>query len=441
MNARLTLSYLALGCKVNEYEATAVVNEFTAAGFLLVPFPERADVYLINTCTVTSVADQKSRQMIHKAHRANPLAAIVVMGCFAQLNASRVAAIPGVALVFGTRERSRIVASTLEYLARHEEKTEVLDLRSPLPYEELHLDHFTAQTRGFVKIQDGCNNFCSYCAIPLARGRIASRDPDAAIEEITRLSRQGVREIVLTGINTGTYGQDRGDTTLAALIERIIDEVPLLSRVRVSSIEESEISEELLMLFARHPDRLCSHLHIPLQGGSDAVLSRMHRRYDTATMARTIARIRSLVPTIAITTDVMVGFSGETAAEFQESLAFVRAMGYAELHVFPYSRRPHTLAWTFPDIIDPLTKRARTNEMIALGEELARNYRESFKDRVVEVLVEKNEDGEARGHSREYLEVSFSSRAQRDTLVPVRITQPGYPVSHGEEVTNHVQGL
>lgn len=437
------ISYMSLGCKVNLYESVAIVNEFIKNGFTEVDFDDVADVYLINTCTVTQTSDSKSKKMIRQAVKRNEKAIVCVMGCYSQLNSEEAFNIPGVNIVCGTSNRHLILPTVLKMMeANNYEKVNLTQSYNEIcEYENLSLDHYDHKTRGFVKIQDGCENFCAYCAIPYSRGRFRSRPKDSVIEEIKALTLHGMKEIVLSGINTGAYGKDLEDLSFPKLLECIIKEVPSLGRIRISSIEATEVTIELLDVMKKYEEHFCMHLHIPIQGGSDEILKLMHRKYDINYYIDKLALIRSYFPMINITADVMVGFNGETDELFNKAKEFVKAMNYGEIHVFPYSPRPNTLAYNeskkikFIDRIDNATKKYRVNELLTINEIKAMEYRNKFVGSNVDVLVENIIDGYAFGHTSNYMEVKFKSiNAKTNDLVEVRIDRAGYPISIGSEI-------
>ena len=428
----MKISYCSLGCKVNLYETEAIINEFIEKGYQLVDFNDISDVYLINTCTVTAIADSKSRKMIRQATKKNPTAVVAVMGCFSQLNSEIVKNIPGVDIVIGTSNRHQLVQLIEECLTSRKKSYFITHYKEIKEYEELKIKHFSHKTRGFVKIQDGCNNFCSYCTIPYARGQIRSRKPEDVISEIALLTQQGMKEIVLTGINTGTYGKDFSNYSFSDLLVAIVEKVPNLGRIRISSIEATEISDELLATMSENKDHFCLHLHVPLQAGSDPILKRMNRKYNLEEYKAKIEKIRAYFPTINITTDCLAGFHGETEENFKSAKAFIHSMNYGEIHVFPFSPRPNTVAFTLDHPIDAATKKARVNELLALNHEKALEYRQQFVGEVVEVIVEKNEKGIAFGHSSNYLEVEFPSlTAKPNDCCQVKIIKANYPISKG----------
>lgn len=422
---RRRVACATLGCKVNQYDSEQMLTLFRRAGYEVVDFDQPADVYIINTCTVTGRGAAKSRQLIRSAIRRAPFSVVAVTGCYTQTNPDEVAAIPGVNLIVGHRDRGRIVELCEEAMRRPEPIRAVNDVWLAREFDDIPLDAFSQGTRAVVKIQDGCNVFCTFCIIPYARGRPRSRDPESVYEEVERLAEKGYREVVLTGIHLGSYGQDaKGRFTLEEVVERVAA-IPGIDRVRLSSLEPRHVSDRLLELMASNP-KVCRHLHLSLQSGSETVLRRMKRRYTAAEYRARVERIRSLIPDVGLTTDVIVGFPGETEAEHRESLAFVREMGFSRIHVFPFSPRPGTPAAAMPDPVPRAVKEARTREMIALGEELQQAFHRRFLGQRLEVLAEEEaatDDGWLEGYTDNYIRVRLPGGDElKGTLIPVRLT-------------------
>jgi len=412
-----------LGCKVNQYESASLARMFNEHGYEVVDFDRTADVYVINTCTVTHLGDRKSRQLIRRAARKNPEALIVVTGCYAQTAPGEVLAIPGVDLVVGTRDKARIVELVESHRREKGPLEAVSDVFSAHEFVELPATALTGRVRAFLKVQEGCNNFCAYCIVPYARGPLKSRRPENVLEEARRLVAEGFKELVVTGIHTGAYGLDRPDgPDLAGLVAQLA-QIPGLLRLRLSSVEPLDVTEELLDVMASR-ENICPHLHIPLQSGDDAVLTRMRRQYTAARFAALLDRVRRKIPEVAVTTDVIVGFPGETDEQFARTCRFVREMAFSRLHVFKYSPRRGTPAAAFPDQVPAPVKEERSHRLIALGEELARDFAVRYLGRRVEVLVEEpSPEGEGcwEGFTGNYLRVSFpASACLRGELVTVR---------------------
>ncbi len=425
----MKVAYYSLGCKVNLYESESVINQFLDNGFELGKFNEVCDVYIINTCSITHVSDAKSRKIIREAINRNKDAIVAVMGCYSQLNPYDIIKIKGVDIIVGTTNRSKIfdlVMSKLSLKNKYIDLTNYNDVLKEKEYEELKLNRYNNKTRGFVKVQEGCDNYCSYCTVPFARGHIRSRKIENCVDEIARLSNLGMKEIILSGINTGAYGKDFGKT-LSDLLKEIF-KIPSLGRIRISSIEETEITKDLLDVIKENEEHFCMHFHIPLQGGCDKTLKRMNRKYNVEDYKAKIDLIRSYFPHVNITTDILAGFSGETEEDFINSYEFIKSMNYGEMHVFPYSRRPLTKAFEFDGIVNEIDKRNRVNQLLSLNKEQALKYRNKFLNKELEVLVEKNVNGICFGHTSNYLEVEFEdNNALENDLVIVEIIKVDYP--------------
>jgi threonylcarbamoyladenosine tRNA methylthiotransferase MtaB len=390
-----TATIATLGCKLNQAESYRIQVDLAQAGVDLVPFGEAADVSIVNTCTVTRVADQQARQLLRRARRHSPEGVIVAMGCYAQVAPDEVAAVEGVDMVLASG-KERVVAQLEERgFALGDGEAQLNghagpDHRAPLP---------ETRVRQFVKVQDGCDDYCTYCIVPFARGHSLSRPADAIVAEVQALAALGCREVVLTGVQIGAYGRDRyalrgqdlapPGAPLAALVRRLLVETEV-GRIRISSIQPQDWPADFLELFA--DPRLCRHLHLPLQAGSDPTLRRMSRRYTTADFARLVERVRGAMPDVAITADMIAGFPGETDADHQESVAFARAMAFADVHVFRYSPRRGTAASRMAQQVPAEVKRARSEELRAVVEELAERFRRRFLGTVRSVLWEEELD-------------------------------------------------
>ncbi len=373
-----TVALTTLGCKVNQADSDEWLRQFSARGYDIVDFDSVADVYIVNTCTVTHVADRKSRQLLRHARRQNPAGLVVATGCYASVAPDELARMVEVDLIIGDKDKPRLVELVHDALEGDEEQ--------PLEALAGALRVFGPRHRAFVKISDGCNKFCAFCIVPYARGRTRSVDPDLILQRVHSLVAGGYREIVLTAVHMGNYGQDLNPrTTLRQLIQRILDETAV-ERLRISSIEPEDFDENLLSLWSNR--RLCRHFHLALDSGCDTTLRRMRRRYQTADFRRLVSRIRDAVPDVAITTDVIVGFPGETDEEYAASREFVESLEFAQIHVFPYSPRRHTVAARLPNQVDPETKHRRTEDMLAIAEASARSFREQFVGRSLAVLFE-----------------------------------------------------
>ena len=400
-----------LGCKVNIYESEAVVFDLKKQGWIL--DEENPEVVIINTCTVTGMSDSKSRKLIRQYRRNFPQATIVVMGCYSQLNSSEIEEMGCADVIIGTNKRKRIYQYVINHLMFKKTINKVTDSKEYKEFEDLCLTELNIHTRGFVKIQDGCENFCSYCAIPYARGPIKSRPVESIIKDILELVyTNGVKEIVLAGINTGTYGKDSGEITLAELIETIMISVPDLYRLRLSSIELMEITDELLNVLKKYESRIANHLHIPLQSGCDETLMRMNRKYLMNEYFNKINKIREMFPNIAITADCLAGFVGETEEEFNTTYKNIELLEYADLHVFPYSRRRNTLADKLEGHLEPSLIKERAHKLQELSKVSKIKYYQQFIDHEMEVLIEQKKNGYWYGHTSNYLEVKIEDNGK-----------------------------
>lgn len=426
-----TVAFHTLGCKVNAYETEAIWQLFKQAGYARAEFEEEADVYLINTCTVTNTGDKKSRQVIRRAIRHNPDAVIAVTGCYAQTSPAEVAAIPGVDIVVGTQGRDKLTEYVDKFLAERQPINAVGNIMKQRQYEELDVPEFTDRTRAFLKIQEGCNNFCTFCIIPWAKGLSRSRKPENVLNQARQLVDAGYKEIVLTGIHTGGYGDDFENYKLADLLWDL-DKIEGLKRVRISSIEASQIDERVMEVL-NASEKMCRHLHIPLQAGDDEVLKRMRRRYTTAEFKEKIHMLHEVMPHVAITTDMIVGFPGETEEQFENGYRFVEELNMVRLHVFPYSKRTGTPAARMPDQVPEEVKHERVRKLIELSDRLSMKYAQTFVGDVVEVIPEQRykEDPSSdlfMGYSDNYLQVVFpASEEMVGKVCRVRIDEVQSP--------------
>lgn len=422
------VAFTTLGCKVNQYESAALEELFRRRGYTVVDFEQPADVYVINTCTVTHLGDRKSRQLIRRAVRANPEAVVAVTGCYAQTAPDEVLEIKGVDLVVGAGNRAGMV-DLVEKAVKGRKTAAVTDISQCRDFEELPGEAHQGRVRAFLKIQEGCRNFCSYCIVPYARGPLRSRPPESVLAGAKELVARGFKEIVLTGIHTGAYGREPGGRMgLAELLEKLAA-LPGLVRLRLSSLEPHDVTPEVLELMASGPP-FCRHLHVPLQSGDDQVLKSMRRTYDTAFFRELVEQIRDRIPGAGITTDVMVGFPGETEEHFANSLAFVGEMRFSDLHVFKYSPRRGTPAAGFPGQVDPAVKEERSRRLITLGRELTRRFAAGYLGETVEVLAEQvvldDREEELEGFTDNYVRVTFAGPpGLRGELVRVKGTGLG----------------
>lgn len=416
----------SLGCKVNLYESEYITDQFQKAGYEIVPFQEIADVYIINTCSVTNTSDVKSRKVIHQAIRRNPDACIVAIGCFIEANHDYHE--DGVDILLGNANKSKV----LEYVERYwQTKQKANYFVTPIPekFDDMTMSTFLGRTRAFIKIQDGCENFCSYCIIPYVRGKCRSKNFQTVLEEIQNYVQHGYKEVVLTGIHTGNYGVDLG-TGFAALLREIV-KINGLVRLRISSIEITELTDEVLQII-RDNDVIVDHLHIPLQAGSDKILRLMNRKYDLAYFKQKMEQIREIRPDISLTTDIIVGFPSETEEDFQDTLSFVREVQFSKVHVFPYSRRSGTVAADMAEQVPGDVKKDRVRRLLALSKELETEYMKKFIGKTLPVLMEVNRTDYSLGHTSNYLLVKVPGEYQSEDLVDVTITDVSYPYCLGE---------
>lgn len=400
------VAFHTLGCKVNQYETEAMEELFKEAGYEVVDSDEIADIYIINTCTVTNFGDKKSRQFIRRAKRNNINSTIVVVGCYSQVSPGEVEGIEGVDVIIGTKQRNRVVELCERALLDGEKINLVEDISQERDFEDLKIHDIKEKTRAYIKIQDGCNQFCSYCIIPYARGPIRSRELDNIIEECRRLEEVGFREIVLTGIHIASYGKDLGDIRLIDVIEEI-SKIDGIERIRLSSIEPTLIDDNFMSRAVR-TKKLCDHFHLSLQSGSDSVLKRMNRKYTRNEYRKIVDIIRKHMPDAGITTDIIVGFPGETDLEFADTCKFVEEIAFSRIHVFKYSPRQGTVASGFKEQVHGKIKQDRSDRLIALGERLSEEFSQAFIGRELEVLYEENSrDDESlmEGYTSNYIRV------------------------------------
>ena len=404
------VAFYTLGCKVNQYETEAMTELFEREGYKIVNFDQFADVYVINTCTVTNLGDRKSRQMIRRAKKLNKLAIVAVTGCYAQTASEEVSQIEGVNLIIGTKDRSKIVELIDSIQEDRKQINVVQDIMNAKEFEDLRVTAYKEKTRAFLKIQEGCNQFCSYCIIPYARGPIRSRNPEDVVAEIKQLAYNGFKEVVLTGIHIASYGKDLGHTSLIDIIGKI-HQVEGIERIRLGSIEPTTVTPAFIEKTQDLP-KLCPHYHISLQSGCAEILQRMNRRYTTAQYRQVVKNLREKYTDAAITTDVMVGFPGETEEEFQASLQFVEEIGFSQVHVFKYSPRKGTPAATYPNHVSPQDKEARRKRMTEAAVRREREFYQKYIGKEMEVLFEqrvKDEKQSYEGLTANYIRVIVPS--------------------------------
>lgn len=405
MNQMRKVGTLTLGCKVNQYETDAVTELLENAGYQMVPFEEEADVYIINTCSVTNVADKKSMKMIRRAKKKNPDAVIVAMGCFVQAKAEELENAESIDILIGNNKKKEIVSVLEEYFATHNKKTEVMDLFHTRDYEELSLKKQVEHTRAYIKVQDGCNQFCSYCIIPYTRGRARSRKKEQILEEIRSLGKEGYKEVVLTGIHLSSYGKDLEHTSLLDLIQEV-SKIEEIRRIRLGSLEPNIITEEFVKAL-KDNEKFCPHFHLSLQSGCDETLKRMNRHYKAQDFKEKASLLRKYFDRPALTTDVIVGFPGETEEEFQATYEFLKDIQFYEMHVFKFSPRKGTRAESMENQVPEEIKNQRSAILIELGNKNKEAYETLFENEEKEILIEEEieENGETFfvGHTKRYI--------------------------------------
>ena len=400
-----------LGCKVNGYEMDVMQQMLQERGYKIVPFDELADIYIINTCTVTNIADRKSRQMLHRAKKRNPEAVVVAVGCYVQTGEENIRKDEAIDLAIGNNRKKDLLPILEEYLAKRKQTVreyDVIDINHTDEYEEMQLTRTAEHTRAYIKIQDGCNQFCSYCIIPYARGRVRSRDEEDILKEVKGLVAAGYQEIVITGIHISSYGVDRGEPELLQLLQKL-QEVEGLSRIRIGSLEPRIITEEFAGKIASL-SKICPHFHLSMQSGCDSVLKRMNRHYDSREYFEKTQLLRKYYDNPAITTDVIVGFPGETEEEFRITEAFVRKVNFFEMHIFKYSKRQGTVAARMEGQITEAEKGRRSTILMEAEKEMSHAYRAGYIGYETEVLFEEKKEAEGEtywvGHTPQYIKVA-----------------------------------
>ena len=424
-----------LGCKVNAYEVEAMQQLLEKAGYEIVPFTEGADVYLINTCTVTNIADRKSRQMLHKAKKMNPDAIVVAAGCYAQADTEKLKEDNAVDLILGNNQKTQIVEVLEEYEKEHSKQVQVIEINHTKEYEELSIEQTAEHVRAYIKVQDGCNQFCTYCIIPFARGRVRSRKIADVLREVETLASKGYKEVVLTGIHLSSYGVDFSKEERESLLSLIqaVSKVEGIQRIRLGSLEPRIITEEFLEGIVA-TGKVCPHFHLSLQSGCNKTLKNMNRRYSAQEYAEKCELIRKYYPAPALTTDVIVGFPMETEEDFEESYEFVKNIHFYETHIFKYSRRHGTKAAAMDGQLTEAVKAQRSEKLLELHDIRAKEYEEAMIGKTIELLLEEEieEDGKMWyvGHSREYVRavIEKTEAHQVNDLVEAKVT--GFVVDH-----------
>lgn len=407
-----TVAFCTLGCKVNQYETNAMMQKMIEAGYEVVDFETKADIYIINTCTVTNMADKKSRQMLRRVKEINPEAILVAVGCYAQVAKEKLEQIPEIDLILGINEKNDIV----KYVEQASKNTYVSDVLHQTEFLDFGDVTYTEKTRAVIKVQDGCNQFCSYCIIPYARGRIRSRNPESVIKEITDVAKEGIKEVVITGIHIASYGKDfNTEYRLIDLLEEI-QKVDGIQRIRLGSLEPTLITEEFVTRLKKL-SKICDHFHLSLQSGCDETLKRMNRKYTTDQFRHVVELLRNAYPEVHLTTDVIVGFPGETEEEFNKTYEFLKEIKFYKMHVFKYSPRSGTVAAKMPNQIDGNIKEERSNKLIELSDENEKEYNQKYIGKEVEVLLEEREGEYLKGHTTNYMVVKMKTNENLENTI------------------------
>ena len=407
-----TVAFFTLGCKVNQYETNAMMQKMIEAGYEVVDFETKADIYIINTCTVTNMADKKSRQMLRRVKEINPEAILIAVGCYAQVAKEKLEQIPEIDLILGINEKNDIV----KYVEQASKNTYVSDVLHQTEFLDFGDVTYTEKTRAVIKVQDGCNQFCSYCIIPYARGRIRSRKPESVIKEITDVAKEGIKEVVITGIHIASYGKDfNTEYRLIDLLEEI-QKVDGIQRIRLGSLEPTLITEEFVTRLKKLP-KICDHFHLSLQSGCDETLKRMNRKYTTNQFRHVVELLRNAYPEVHLTTDVIVGFPGETEEEFNKTYEFLKEIKFYKMHVFKYSPRSGTVAAKMPNQIDGNVKEERSNRLIELSDKNEKEYNQKYIGKEVEVLLEEREGEYLKGHTTNYMVVKMKTNENLENTI------------------------
>ena len=421
-----TVAFYTLGCKVNQYETNAMEQQFIQNGYKIVENTEKADIYVINTCTVTNMADRKSRQMLRRVKEINKSAVIVVCGCYAQVAKKELEQIPEVDIILGINEKNKIVQIVEEYLANKDNIIEVADVSKQKEFLDFGDVTYTEKNRAVIKVQDGCNMFCSYCLIPYARGRIRSRKIENVVSEIEKIAKQGIKEVVITGIHVASYGKDfdNENIRLINLLEEI-NKIEGIERIRLSSLEPTIVDEKFAQRLAKL-EKICDHFHLSLQSGCDATLKRMNRKYTTARYKEATEILRKYYSNANFTTDVIVGFPGETNEEFNQTYKFLKEIGFYKMHIFKYSPRKGTVAEKLPNQVDGNIKEERSRKLIELSNNMQNEKNSQYIGKTVKVLFEEYENEYYKGHTTNYMVVKVQTKEQEgfiDNIKDVEITE------------------
>ena len=418
----MKVAFYTLGCKVNQYETNGMIQEFLEKGYELAQFSEKADIYVINTCTVTSISDKKSRQMIRRTKQLNPDAIVVAVGCYAQVAKDRLEEIKDIDLILGISEKKDIVKYVEEELKDRKPKEYISDVMNQKEFVDFGNVNYTDKNRVAIKVQDGCNQFCTYCIIPYARGRIRSRKIETVKQEVESLAKKGIREIVVTGIHVASYGKDlEEDVGLINLLEEL-NKIDGIERIRLSSLEPTLITSEFVERLSKL-EKICDHFHLSLQSGCDTTLKRMNRHYTTEDFKKATELLRKVYPNVALTTDIIVGFPGETEDEFNTTYNFLKDINFYKMHIFKYSQRHGTKAEKMPNQVDAKIKEERSRKLIELSDKNEIEQNIKYKGKILKVLVEEYEDGYFKGHTTNYILVKIQENEKnlKNKIVDVKI--------------------
>ena len=403
------ISFYTLGCKVNQYETNAMMQKFQEAGYQIVDINDNiSDICVINTCTVTNMSDRKSRHMLRKIKEKNDNAIIIATGCYAQVAKKQLEEMPEVDIVIGNDEKNDIVYFLEEYMKKQQKIVEVQDISKQKEFIDMGQITYTEKTRAVIKVQDGCNQFCSYCLIPYARGRVRSRKPESILKEIKQIAQKGIQEIVITGIHIASYGRDFDNGYYLIDLLEEINKIDGIARIRLGSLEPTIITEDFMKRLIKL-DKICHHFHLSLQSGCDETLKRMNRKYTTSQFKEIVSRLRKYYNDVILTTDIIVGFPGETKEEFKQTYQFLKEIKFYKMHVFPYSPREGTRAAIMENQVDNKIKEHRSKELIEMSNQNQKKYNEQYVGKEVEVLFEENEDGYYKGHTQNYILVKYKT--------------------------------
>ena len=426
-----SVASFALGCKVNQAESEAIAEAFADRGYEIKNIDEKADIYVVNTCSVTNFGDKKSRQLLRKVKRLNPEAVVVAAGCYAQVNSKTVSEISEVDIVVGTKGRDKIVNDVEKFLSDRQKMCLVGDIMKEHEFEPISVRKLAGRTRAYIKIQDGCSQFCSYCIIPYARGPIRSRDEEDIMKEVEKLAHNGFKEVVLAGIHVASYGKDKHTTNLLGLIKRV-DAVDGIERIRLSSVEPNIVTDEFAKELSLMP-KVCHHFHLSLQSGCDKTLKAMNRHYTAQKYKEAVDLLRKYMPDTALTTDIIVGFPNESEEDFEESCRFAKEIGFAKIHVFPFSPKNGTPAAKMEGQIPVSVKNERSSRLIAISDEMEDNFIKNYIGSTMDVLFEQTREGVFEGHTSNYIQVEVETDKDiKNKIIPVKITGEKNKKAFGE---------